>query len=262
MNSLAAFIVGVLNALFSAFIGTPISVSTTTPMDIQNPSAHADVQVPAQTSNEDQIPGEFAVENICPVFKAPIHKGSVDPTDQVPEWAVGDVKALQEFLVNRYKLNEKQFIDGIFGSNTETYLVKYQVEMGLKPTGITDAATQKTILEPCIRDAQIQGKTFSKSPITIKFGDPPVVTLKAYESVQEEDGTLEQGAFRIEMLSTDTVAKIRVTSRGLSGLVTGIATFKPGESKYTRGWPVGLYITLQKLDSAGATISVQEVSND
>src|SRR3954464_12261098 len=103
MNSIIGFVVGLLQTTLS-FLGFAQPQQAVQP-DIQMGQPGEQVTPTTSTSYKTEL---------CPKLTRNVSLGSKDEA-QVPEWALGDVGALQQFLARRYGLDEKTFIDGIFG---------------------------------------------------------------------------------------------------------------------------------------------------
>ena len=207
-----------------------------------------------------KVTPEGGDSHFCPVFSSGIARGAQD-TGNIPEWAHGNVGTLQMFLAKRYGLDMKLFVDGIFGVNTESYLIRYQGEVGLAPSGVVDATTRQKMLSPCVENAAVNGKAFPKRGVSFTGGSI-IVGIQLHETIQSPQGTIEQGAFRIELMSLDGKATLRVTGRAIDGVHTQTISLAKGEKKLTENWPVGLMIELQTLTSSDATFAISQQPTD
>ena len=236
---------------------TPAVVTAETPQQTQSITNPAPVAKPVVAT--EVITPLGTDSHFCPVFTSGIARGAED-SGNIPEWAHGDVGTLQIFLATRYSLNKKGFVDGIFGSNTESYLKRYQKEVELPGNGIVDQTTRQKMLSPCMENAAVNGKAFPKRSISFNTGSF-IVGIKLHEAIQAE-GTIEQGAFRVELMSLDGVATIRVTGRAIDGIHTQVNTLKQGEKILTENWPVGLMIELQSLTTSDANFVISQQPTD
>jgi len=192
----------------------------------------------------------------CPRFSTG-HKIGDSDSGQTLEPTRGGVGTLQIFLARKYKLNEATFVDGIFDADTESYLKRYQKEEGLAQTGVLDYATQQRMLSYCLKGMIANGTEYPIKNFTFSVGGV-TESLSVHEALQETRGTLLNGAFRIELISAGTSAKLRITGQVMGGLQSQTVTLSKGGKVLTDNWPVALTIELKSVSSSGATLAVSK----
>ncbi len=236
-----------------------------------NPISPSDIglQIPAQATTSSPAPKSAPIAKpapkpstapitsntqFCPRFRTGFKIGDRDAAQSSS--ARGDIANLQTFLAHKYGLAEAGFVDGIFGSNTEEYLKRYQRDEGLSQTGVPDSATQERMLSYCIKGLTANGAEYSVVNFTFAVGSV-TQTLFVHQALQEAQGSLLNGAFRIELISTaGTMAKLRATGPVQGGLQSETISLPQGGKVLTKNWPAALLIELKSVTSSGATLYV------
>jgi len=242
-------------------LALPSAEQATTSDDVVSKPAVTKKPSAPSATQPTAAPPAASSKQFCPKFGAGVQLGSTDgPQDEA--WARGDVANLQAFLARRYNLNEKEFVDSIFGANTESYLKRYQREEGLPQTGVLEYGTQQRILGYCLNGLMANGGIYPSKNFTFAVGGV-TQTLFVHEALLETQGTILNGAFRVELISvTGTTAKIRVTGRVIGGLQSQTLSLGKGEEVVTQHWPIGLKINVQSLTSSSAVLAISQQPTD
>ncbi len=232
--------------------GLPTTVQLVSPTHIKSTTSEKGTAPAKQTPAA--APAASASTTFCPRFTSGVARGAYD-TPQVPDYAHGNVGTLQVFLAKRYGLDEKTFVDGIFGEKTETYLKRYQKEASLVQTGVLDSNSQQKMLDACVQGVKANGVAYAIKNFTLAVG-AVTLPLSVHEALLET-GSLAQGtAFRIELIAAGSAAQLRVTGPVIDGIQSQTFSLKLGVKKLTSNWPLGLTITVEKIDTSGATLSI------
>ena len=259
-------ILGLMLALLVGYVAyTQWPVSSGGKTDV---ATTTDTVMPAETktvtkavSNTKTAAPVAASTNVqfCPLITTGIELGSKDPL-QSPAWAHGDVGKLQVFLSRKYGLDETTFVDGIFGEKTETYLKRYQKEIGLPQSGVVDSRTKDALITPCISGLKANGVEYPIKNFTFAV-EGVTMQVNVHETLQAV-GTVLQGASRIELISSDGAARIRVTGRVIDGILSETFTIGKGKEVITTNWPLALKIKVVNLAPNSATLSISQVPSD
>ncbi len=195
-------------------------------------------------------------DRVCPLLTRNLAQGSIDEKINGPEHFKGQVSHLQMFLKQYFGLTDTSFVDGIFGPNTEKYVIQFQSRNGLDAVGMVGPKTRAKILSLCTNSSLP-----SSSAHTLSISFPQTITLYLGDTYTQP-GNLAQGAFRIEYTDKNT-SSIRITGRTISGIGTQTIKLTAGTSVTTNNWPAGLKITVNKINSDGSMeISLDIVSTD
>lgn len=187
----------------------------------------------------------------CPKFSATSKLGDRDTSSGF----VGGIATLQIFLAKTYGLNTSSFVDGVFDADTESYLKRYQREMGIPQTGTLDYAAQQHMQKPCLNGLMANGAEYPLKNFTFTAGGV-TESIVIRQGLIETGRTVFNGAFRIELISAGSSAKLRVTGPIVGGLQTQTITLGKGAKVTTDNSPSRLTIEVKSLTSSGATLFI------
>jgi peptidoglycan hydrolase-like protein with peptidoglycan-binding domain len=183
-------------------------------------------------------------------------RGSVDEKVNGPEFFKGQVSYLQLFLQQYFDITDASFVDGVYGPNTEYYVVQFQKQNGIDATGTVGPITRARITRFCADPSPAATHTY-----TLGEQFPQSFTIYPGESYAMND--VAHGGYRIEYVSKNNQT-IRVTNRTDGGLATEHLKLSEGAvlmAKHT--WPTGLQITVNKfLSDGGVSLTLESVSTD
>ncbi|HEV8666974.1 MAG TPA: peptidoglycan-binding domain-containing protein, partial [Candidatus Paceibacterota bacterium] len=79
----------------------------------------------------------------CPKISRTIGRGTMDAT------STGDVAQLQMFIANHFGLNPGDVVSGFFGSTTQAFVQKFQMEQGIATATAAGPLTRAAIMKVC-----------------------------------------------------------------------------------------------------------------
>jgi hypothetical protein len=238
------------------------SESTTTPENTTETAANT-TKTSTQGNTSTQSTGASqttsapvaAVEStrFCPKFASGAKLGTND--GPVASGMRGDVSNLQFFLMGEYGL-ASSFVNGSFNSETESYLKRWQKEEGISQTGVLDSESQRVMLSACVTGAKANGVEFARKNFTLTTGSV-TNSVFVHEALVESLGDVEDGAFRIELVSKSGTAQLRVTGPVLGGLQSQRFSLSEGETRRTTHSP-SISIKVNDITSSGAQLTISK----
>ncbi len=92
-------------------------------------------------------------DHYCPSLTRSLYRGTRDATTQ------GQVTELQKFLAGYFTLAPSDIITGFFGLTTERYVLQFQNEQGITPTGTVGPLTRSRITQVCATATHVNNTT-------------------------------------------------------------------------------------------------------